>query len=412
METWLAKQPKRVAGMGPGMVPPSYVGKGTNTLAGMVPPSYVGTGTNTLAGTTGKAKTSTPVAVGETAAEKAAREERERLAALLAAQQNQSKGLSYNYSPATQPAYAPQAYNVNLPQIDWSFNPTEQQRGGWNTQATATAAQEIDPQLQAIAAALQQYMTQGQNQRNELNPRYTGQSLSIANIIQNSVKQEAINNAIRRGAEQSGWLPSALMEAGKTEASMRGDIESQRNQDLNALAALEGQQTQAAGAQGTMLEGLRGKRITTALADLENQAWARAQQEKESQWGSALGGEQLRASAYGANASNQLAAYQTQAQVGQSEADRALQAAVAQSNQANTQWNQQYTTSQDAYQRQLQAANAARSGIGSNQPTMIDTPYGKVTVAQAQAMGYLKPGPYSGTGESALDKAIREALGG
>ena len=290
-----------------------------------------------------------------------------------------------------------------MPNINWSFNPTEQQRAGWQTQATATAGQQIDPQLQAIQAALQQYMTQGQNVRNELNPRYTNQSLSIANIIQNSVKQEAINNAIRRGAEQSGWLPSALMQAGQLEAEQRGGIEAQRNQDLNALAALETQQTQAAGQQGTMLEGVRGQIITTALAELENTAWGRQNQELLNQWNAALSGEQLRASAYGANASNQLAAYQTQAQVGQSEADRALQAAIAQANQANTQWNQQYTTSQDAYQRQLAAAQAAQSGVKAKEPTFNVNVNGQIVpMTQSQYLNWMSgtaPSTTGGTSE-------------
>ena len=284
-------------------------------------------------------------------------------------QQPLSAALGYNYQPYAPPAYSPQAYNVNLPTIDWSFTPTEAQRGGWQTQATATAAQEIDPQLQAIATALQQYMTQGQNVRAELNPRYTNQSLGIANIIQNTVKQEAINNAIRRGAETSGWLPQALMEAGKLETEQRSGIEAQRNMDLSALAALEAQQTQAAGEQGTMLEGLRGQRITTALAELENQAWARAQQEKESQWTSALGGEQLRASAYGANAANILAGYQTQAQVGMSNADRQLQAAIAAAEQGNVQWQQQFATAQSDWERTQAALNAAMGGVGADEPT-------------------------------------------
>ena len=302
-----------------------------------------------------------------------------------------SAALGYNYQPYQMPAYNPQPYNVNLPTIDWSFNPTEEMRGGWQTQATATAAQEIDPQLLKIKLALDQYMTQGQNTRAELNPRYTNQSLAIANIVKNTVKQEAIDNAIRRGAEQSGWLPQALMEAGQLETEQRSGIETQRNQELAALAALEAQQTQAAGEQGTMLEGLRGQRITTALADLENQAWARAQQEKESQWTSALGGEQLRASAYGANAANQLAGYQTQAGVAMSNADRQLQAAIAAAEQGNTQWNQQYTASQDAYQRQLAAAQAAQSGVGGNEPTYkVNIGGQNVELTQSQYLNWMQ----------------------
>jgi len=137
--------------------------------------------------------------------------------------------LGYNYQPTAMPAYQPQAYNVNLPTIDWSFTPTEAQRGGWQTQATATAAQEIDPQLLKIKLALDQYMTQGQNVRAELNPRYTNQSLAIANIIKNTVKQEAIDSAIRRNATQSGWLPQALMEAGKLETEQRSGIAPGKN---------------------------------------------------------------------------------------------------------------------------------------------------------------------------------------
>ena len=277
-------------------------------------------------------------------------------------------GLDYTPTTTTTEAYTPPQYNVNLPTIDWSFTPTAEQRGGWQTQATATAAQEIDPQLLAIKAALDQYLAQGQNVRAELNPRYTNQSLAIANIIQNTVKQEAINQAIRRGAETSGWLPSALMQAGQLETQQRGDIETQRNQDLAALAALEAQQTQAAGEQGTMLEGLRGQRITTALAELENQAWQRSQQQKESQWASALGGEQLRASAFGDYAQNMLGAYQTQESVKQSEADRALAAAIADAEQRNREWEQSYTTSQDAYTRALEEARLAQSGVKAKEP--------------------------------------------
>ena len=276
---------------------------------------------------------------------------------------------AYTPTTTTTEAYTPPQYNVNLPTIDWGFYPTAEQRGGWQTQAQATAAQEINPQLLAIKAALDQYLTQGQNVRAELNPRYTNQSLAIANIIQNTVKQEAINQAIRRGAETSGWLPSALMQAGQLETQQRGDIETQRNQDLAALAALEAQQTQAAGEQGTMLEGLRGQRITTALAELENQAWQRSQQEKQNIWQSALGGEQLRASAFGDYAQNMLGAYQTQAGIAQSEADRALQAAIADAEQRNVQWQQQFATSQSDYERQLAASQLAQSGIKAKEPT-------------------------------------------
>jgi hypothetical protein len=263
-------------------------------------------------------------------------------------------GCNYCYT-----TYTPEAYKVNLPTIDWSFNPTEEQRLGYTERATAQAAQEIDPQLQAIAQALQQYMTQGQNTRNELNPRYTNQSLGIANIVQNTVKQNAIDNAIRRGAENSGWLGSALDSAGQLEVEQRSALEAQRNQDLAAIAALEANQTQATGAQQTALEKLRGQRITTGQAQLENEAWARAQQEKESQFNSALGGEQLRASAYGQNASNQLAGYQTQVGAAMSDADRALQASIAANEQANAQWNQQYQMSTDAYNRARQGATPA-----------------------------------------------------
>jgi hypothetical protein len=366
-------------------------------------------------------KTSTskpsPTPTGKTAANLAA----EALAAYLKSLQTMQStggggGGEIGYEPTSLPTYTPQAYNVNLPTIDWSFNPTTEQQGNWQTQAQATAAQEIDPQLQAIKTALEQYMAQGQNTRNELNPRYTNQSLAIANVIQNSVKQEAVNSAIRRGAENSGWLPSALMQAGQLETQQRGDVEAQRNQDLNALAALEAQQTQAAGEQNTTLEGLRGKRITTALADLENQAWQRAQQEKESQWNSALGGEQLRASAYGENASNQLAGYQTQASVAMSDADRQLQAAIAAANQSNTEYQNKYTAAQDTYARQLAAAQASQKGVTKTPLGYVQgIPYYSVnelnTLYQTYGLGAYKP-TTSTSGNDSLTQAILKLIGG
>jgi len=320
-----------------------------------------------------------------------------------------SAALNYSYTPTTMPAYDVPQYNVNLPTVNWGFNPTEAQRGGWQTQAQATAALEIDPQLQAIKAALDQYLAQGQVQRDELNPRYTNQSLAIANIIQNSVKQEAIDNAIRRGAEQSGWLPSALMEAGKLETQQRGGVEAQRNQELAALAALEGQQTQAAGEQSTTLEGLRGQRITTALAELENLAWQRDLQEKLNQWNAALSGEQLRASTYGDYAQNMLGAYQTQASIGQSNADRALQAAIAAANQGNVQYQQQYTAAQDAYQKQLAAAQQAQGNVASKD-VMVSTPYGMLPIQVANALGYVKQGEYAQGANSDFENWIMSQL--
>ena len=300
-----------------------------------------------------------------------------------------SAALGYSYQPYSMPAYNVPQYQVNLPKIDWSFTQTPEQQAQQQAQATGIAAQEINPQLQAIQAALDQYMAQGQVQRAELNPRYTNQSLAIANIIKNTVKQEAIDQAIRRNATESGWLPSQLIEAGYKETGLRGDIETQRNQDLAALAALETQQTQAAGAQGTMLEGLRGQRITTALAELENQAWARSQQEKQNIWQSALGGEQLRASAYGDYAQGMLGGYQTQAGVGMSNADRALQAAIAAAEQGNVQWQQQYTTSQDAYQRQLAAAIQTRANI--KEPTFrVNIGGQNVELSQSEYLNWMK----------------------
>ncbi|HUV85297.1 MAG TPA: hypothetical protein VMV86_06265, partial [Methanosarcinales archaeon] len=285
------------------------------------------------------------------------------------------------------------------PNINWNFTQTPEQQAQQQTQATATAAQEINPQLLALKAALDQYLAQGQVQRAELNPRYTNQSLAIANIIKNTVKQEAIDQAIRRNATESGWLPSALMGAGELETQQRGDVEAQRNQDLAALAALETQQTQAAGAQSTMLEGLRGQRITTALAELENQAWARSQQEKQNIWQSALGGEQLRASAYGDYAQGMLGGYQTQAGVGMSNADRALQAAIAAAEQGNVQYQQQYTASQDAYNKALEAAIRTQSGVGANKDVMVNTKYGLVPLTLALQYGLVAPGQYAqGTG--------------
>ena len=271
-----------------------------------------------------------------------------------------STNFSTNFQMPSSPTFQP--YNVNLPTIDWTWNPTGEQKVDWRTQAEAIAAQEINPQLTALRNALAAYVTGLNNQRAELNPRYTDQSLAIANIAKNA-KQDAVEAAIRRGAETSGWLPERMGAIGAGELEQRAGIERQRNAELAALAALESQQREAAGAQETTLEGLRGKRITTALADLENTAWGRNLSELQNQWNSALGGEQLRASAYGQNAANELSAWQTMVGAEQARAELALNEAIANANQANTLWQQNYTTAQDAYQRQLAAAQKAASNV-------------------------------------------------
>ena len=54
-----------------------------------------------------------------------------------------------------------------------------------------------------------------------------------------------------------------------------------------------------------------------------------------------------------------------------SDADRALQAAIASTDQQNTLWEQNYQTSQDAYQRSLAAATAAQGNVANETPQYL-----------------------------------------
>ena len=104
-----------------------------------------------------------------------------------------------------------------------------------------------------------------------------------------------------------------------------------------------------------------------------------------------------------------LAGYQTQAGVGMSNADRALQAAIAAAEQGNVQWQQQYTTSQDAYQRQLAAAQQAQANV--KEPTFKVNIGGQtVELTQSQYLNWMSAfAPKTTTTTSQTEKLQEEA---
>jgi len=213
------------------------------------------------------------------------------------------------------PEYTVPDVNIAVPDLTW--NPDEAMRQAWLEQARKRAALVVDPEIQAVAEALRRFKQEAEAQRAEINPRYTAESLAIANMIKNTIKQDIIDEAIRRGAETSGELPRQLAEAGRYEVEQRKAIEDERNRLLNAIAKQVLAKEQETSERQKELERIRGLREAVELSDLEKEAWNKYLTQKQSTFENQLALAQLR---------NAMAA----AQAEQAYKNRLLQAQLAQ----------------------------------------------------------------------------------
>ena len=165
------------------------------------------------------------------------------------------------------PTYTPPAFNVPVPSFNWS--PSAGQRDDWLSQARVRAGLVVDPQIQAVNVALQRYLQETMEQRLGYNKQFTDESLAIANIIKNTVKQGIVDSAISRGAETSGELTRQLGEAGRFETEQRLGVEGARNEVLAQLARAElAKQTETSDSL-IALEALRGSYEQDFFSQLE-----------------------------------------------------------------------------------------------------------------------------------------------
>lgn len=282
------------------------------------------------------------------------------------------------------PTYTPPAFNVPVPKFEW--NPQEEQKAKWLEDARVKAGLIVDPQVEAVNQALQRYLAETGQQKVNYNKQYTDESLAIANIIKNTVKQGIIDNAIARGAETSGELQRQLGEAGRYEVEQRTGVENARNAILQQLANAELAKQQETSDSLTALEKLRGAQTESLLADLERAAqeqyFKNIQQDYANKLQNALAQQSISETTYG-NLLSKLGLEKDYADTSweQQFNEKTLAAQIAQQEAERALANAQFT-----WQQQQANANKAISKVQDNT--------GKVPVTLNGQIYYLSPNDY------------------
>ena len=273
------------------------------------------------------------------------------------------------------PTYTTPQLNLNIPNFAW--NPTETQRAGWQETAKTRAGLVIDPQRQAEIESLANYRNEVTSQIGEINPRMTKMSLALANIVENSMKQEIVDELIRRGATTSGELPRQLQEAGRYETEQRGAVETERNSLIGEL--MKGQLGRETTSEERLaeLERLRGMQEASELFEQEKYERGQMMGEQQAQFGAQLSQAQLQ---------NQIAAAQY---------DAAYQQKLYEAEMAQQTWERGFSQQQ----LELQQASQAYS-----QKAQVD-PYEQLKMAileqnlkAAELENQINAGIYGGMG--------------
>ena len=298
-------------------------------------------------------------------------------------------GSSGSYTPAqtyTQQAYEPAGYepamsdygysvDINVP--DFSWNPTVEMLKQFADMGGTRANTVIDPQVLAVLSALDRFKTEAQNQRSEINPRYTDMSLALANVIKNQVYQPGVDSLIRRGAADSGALQQLGNDAGRYEVEQRGAVERERNSILNALAnQVMGKEQETSDAQ-TALEKLRGQYTDVYTGEEEQKAYEKDFTGKEATFNADLNVGQLKNAVAAAIANQQYQQAVLAAQERQSAFENSL--------------SEKQFGLQQALQNYQMRPQGSSSPTTPQQMVTVNTPYGQIPMSVSQAIqaGYL-----------------------
>jgi hypothetical protein len=287
--------------------------------------------------------------------------------------ESETPAYTYNYGSWPEPQI-----DLNVPDFTW--NPTEAMKSGWQTTAENRIALKYDPIRQQVAQNLARFGTAAAGEEAKARTQNTIQQLNFANTVKNA-RQALIDAAVRRGAETSGWLPNALMGLGQYEAGQREQMGQTFADVINNLAAQKLQKETEAADELTSLTGLSGSELLTILDELEARDRANRMAELQSTWGAQYDKAAL---------INQVAAAQKQAQYN----DALLQAQLAQQ-----QWERGASERSFALEQQL--ANyqmRPRVSTGSTTPTIYVPGYGNLPADIAWR--------YMPQEQSELDKAL------
>lgn len=160
-------------------------------------------------------------------------------------------------------------YSVNLkaPNLKWS--PTDEMRAEWDRLSQMRAENKYTPFLTSLADELADYTRQADINKSDIQSQNTASQLGLANVVQNTMKQDIIDNAIRRGATESGWLDEMLQQAGKYEVEQRTGMQKETNKALENIAnALLGKQEEVS-ARKTDIEAAKANEMVLDTKEQE-----------------------------------------------------------------------------------------------------------------------------------------------
>jgi hypothetical protein len=182
-----------------------------------------------------------------------------------------------NVTGYTAPAVRASA-NINIPNLSWS--PTSDQLANWLTLGGQQAETEAAPQRQALTTGLERYTNSANEAKTSANTQYTNQELALANVVKNTMLKSAEENAIRRGAENSGWLGQQQQDIGRYETEQRAGIKGQANDYYNQLSNAVMAKQQETTDLLTELERVKGLRTNVLANQLQGTERGNVFQEK------------------------------------------------------------------------------------------------------------------------------------
>ena len=239
------------------------------------------------------------------------------------------------------------SYNYNVPNMSWT--PTSDQLANWLTLGGQQAETEAAPQRQSLATGMERYTTSAGEAKTAANTQYTNQELALANVVKNTMLKSAEENAIRRGAETSGWLGQQQQDIGRYETEQRAGIKGQANDYFNQLSNSVMAKQQETNDLMTELERVKGLRTNVLANQLQGTERGNVFNEKSADWANQL-------SQGNAVYQQKNADFANQVTKGSMINAEQAQAAQEQYNNLALQYNRDNQLAQQAYQQQALAA--------------------------------------------------------
>jgi len=200
-------------------------------------------------------------------------------------QQVQESSTPSNVTGYTAPATRASA-NISIP--DYSWSPTGEQLANWLMLGGQQAETEAAPQRTSLTTGLERYTTAAGEAKTSANKQYTDQELSLANIVKNTMLKAAEENAIRRGAETSGWLGGQQQDIGRYETEQRAGIKNTASDYYNQLANAVLAKTQETNDLLTELERVKGLRTNVVANQLQQNERTNVFNEKQADFSSQI----------------------------------------------------------------------------------------------------------------------------